>query len=312
MGRNMGKYMGVGKESAYGTPAAATAFFLLDGMPSHSLDAPIQRVPNPSGFGDIVSYPGQRLARLSANLLATPAEIGHLLQMLLGAPTTSGTAVPYTHVFTPQADVPSYTVEFLAGAGFSQFPGAKLNSLNFSHATDGALRVSIDGLAQDRITGGTAQTPSYPTGIYRADTLAVSLGGVDISCEVEEVSVNVSFPKIGDACFGSQTIGGVDVDGNGEVTASLTYRVELTPGVDPVAALASYKAGTPAALALNWVRSAGADELKLELPNAVFTADPMVVTNDALGWARVNLQLRATGADANFFKVTLINSTAAY
>jgi len=307
----MGRYMGVGKETAYGTPVAATAFFLLDGMPSHALDAPIQRVQNPSGFGDIINYPGQRQAKLAANVLATPAELGHLLQMLLGAPATSGSG-PYTHVFTPKSDVPSYTVEFKAGAGFSQFPGAKLNRLSFSHSTDGALKVSLDGLAQDRVTGGSEQSPSYPTDVYLASTLGITLGGANISCEVEELSVDVGFGKEGDACFGSQTIGGVDIADGGEVTANLTYRVELAPGVDPVAALANYKAGTATALVLNWVRSAGADELKIELPNAVYTADPMVVTNDALGWARVSLQLRATGADASFFKATLINSTSSY
>lgn len=311
MARNLGKYMGLGKESTYGTVVAASAFLLLDGMPSHALEAPIKNVPNPSGFGDIVSYPGQRLARLSASVLATPAELGHLLQALLGAPTTSGTG-PYTHTFTPQADVPSYTVEFKAGSGFSQFPGAKFNSLAFSHATDGALMVGIDGLAQDRVTGGTEQSPSYPTDLYLASTLNISIDGTDISCEVEEVSVNLNFNKAGDACFGSQTIGGVDIEGGGEVTVNLTYRVEASPGVDPVTELADYKAGTTSDLILNWVRTSGTDEFKIELPNAVYTADPMVVTNDALGWARVSLQLRASGADANFLTATLINSTASY
>lgn len=312
MARNMGKYMGVGKETTYGTAVAATAFFLLEGMPRHNLAAPIQRIANPSGFGDIVNYPGQRQASLSADIVATPAEIGHLLAGLLGNPTTTGTAAPYTHTFTPQADVPSYTVEFKQGAGFSQFTGAKWSSLTFRHSTEGVLIVGAEGLAKDRVTGGTAQTPSYPTDVYLASAVNVNLNNVDISCEVEELEVALSFDKRGDACFGSQTIGGVDIASGGEVTFRLTYRVEATPGLDPVALLADYKAGTALPTTIKWVRTAGSDELQLQMAGAVLTADPMVVTNDDLGWARVSLEGRASGADANMITATLINATAGY
>lgn len=310
MGRNLGKYMGLGIETNYGQAVAASRFLLLDGMPSPSLDAPLKAVPNPSGFGDIITYPGQRQARISGNALVTPAEIGDLLAGLLGLPSTSGTG-PYTHVFTPQANVPSYTVEFLAGAGFSRFPGAKFSSLAFSHSPEGALTVGIEGLAKDRLTDGTAQTPSYPTDLFLASALQVQLGGTDISCEIENVTVNIGFSKKGDPCFGSETVGGVDIENGGEVTVELTYRVEASPGVNPVTALGQYKAGSVSDLLLKWVRDANA-ELDIHLPNAVFATDPMVVTNDALGWARVNLQFRASGAGANFFTATLINSVSSY
>ena len=254
MGRNMGKYLGVGKESSYGSAVAATAFSLLDGMPRNSLDAPINRIPNPSGFGDIVNYPGQRSASISAGIIATPAEVGHLFQGLLGAPATSGSD-PYTHVFTPKADVPSYTVEVKDGAGFSQFPGAKWSGLTLRHTTDGVLSISLDGLAKDRITGGTEQTPSYPTDVYLAENVQVSLGGTDISCEVEELELGLKFGKQGDACFGSATVGGVDVADGGEVTFRLTYRVEASPGLDPVSLLGQYKSGSTLAALFKWVRA---------------------------------------------------------
>lgn len=311
MGRNLGKYIGLGIESSYGQAVQASRFLLLDGMPSPALEAPLKTIPNPSGFGDIITYPGQRQARISANALVTPAELGDLLAGLLGLPTTTGSAAPYTHVFTPKADVPSYTVELLTGAGFSRFPGAKFSSLAFSHSPEGALTVAIEGLAKDRLTDGTAQTPSYPTDLFLAAALQVQLGGVDISCEIENVTVNLSFSKKGDPCFGSETVGGVDIENGGEVTVELTYRVEASPGVDPVAALAQYKAGSVSDLLLKWVRDAN-NEFIVRLPNAVFAADPMVVTNDALGWARVNLQFRASGAGSNFLAINVINDVSSY
>jgi hypothetical protein len=88
--------------------------------------------------------------------------IGWILRALLGDPTKTGTADPYTHVFKLGAAMPSLFIEkaFTDVNQFFLYNGVKPNKFSFEMGGDGELNYSIDlmGAKETQATSSTDAT----------------------------------------------------------------------------------------------------------------------------------------------------------
>ena len=94
---------------------------------------------------------------------------GYWLKLLLGAPTTTGTAAPFTHVFKPSDNCPSAMVQCVYGTSpvtYGQFCGVKATSMNISTVGDEELTATISVAGKD---------VSYESTNYNASAKAVVL-----------------------------------------------------------------------------------------------------------------------------------------
>lgn len=74
---------------------------------------------------------------------------GHWLKAMFGAPTTTGDAAPYTHVWKSGADMPSLMLQATYGPVFGQFTGCKVASMSLQAGGDGELTASVNLNARD-------------------------------------------------------------------------------------------------------------------------------------------------------------------
>lgn len=142
--------IGLGKEATWGTAVPSTAFFTA----RESVGEERGRLREDMTFGTRAKQAadgGRLRIRGGINdIHARPANIGHLLQAALGAPTTSG-AGPYSHVFAPgvanagalNACVP-YSATIKRGSTVHRYSGGQLSRLELRNAKDGPLMVNTD------------------------------------------------------------------------------------------------------------------------------------------------------------------------
>lgn len=308
MALNMGNtYLGMGKESTYGTAVNPTLFAVLEEPADLEAEVPMIEVPNVNAFGNLAFVPGIRSANLSANVVATPKSLGALLAALMGAPSSTGSSPNYTHVYVPKLTYPSYTFEGKDGSGRYRVAGSRLGEINFDHTPDGYLRASIAAMGKDKAAHGSDATVTLETDFFYQSHLVATLDSVNISSYLESVSVGLGMGKEKLNGFGSATIAGIDADGTADATIELTIRADGNEATR----FADYIAASVIPLDLTWTINANT-ELKLDFANVVLTSDPTMLGDKGLGTARINLQLRAVAQGADLIEVTLKNQQATY
>jgi hypothetical protein len=303
---NLGAYLGLGKESTYGTPVAPAVYAALTKPAKSTVNVPLADVPNVNTYGPLATTPGIRSAEFSAEATVTPNFLGAALSALMGSPTTTGTTPNFTHTFTPKTAVPSFTAEHDDGVDTFRTQGLKLAELNFSHNPDGYLSYTLSGMGQDRVGGATYTAPTLESEFFFQRHLTITLNAVALSADVEEFSLSLKMGKEALKGFGSQTISLVEIDGTAEATAQFTLRFSSSRDA---ARYADYTAATARAASFDWSISANR-QFKVDFANCVLAADPLLVSNDTLGLARVSIQLRALSSGGNLFSVTLKNGQA--
>jgi len=90
--------------------------------------------------------------------------MGYILKALLGAPVTTGSAAPYTHVFKMSDTQPSLTIEngFTDIGVYNVYTGCKINKFAISFGGDGELKCSLNFLGCKEIIGN-ASIDATPT-----------------------------------------------------------------------------------------------------------------------------------------------------
>ena len=145
--------------------------------------------------------------------------IGYWLKAMFGDPLTSGSSLPYLHVFKPQDQQPSLVMEqgFTDIGVYEVFNGCKVAKLSIALGGDTELTTTIDLLGAKETVASTTLDPD-PTEIVvsRFDNYQVSVqeGGSDIGI-VTNATLNIDFGLSGD----SYALGG-----NG-------YRTDLPEGI---------------------------------------------------------------------------------
>lgn len=188
--------VGLGKQSAFGTAAASLAPLKVTAVDPQLV---INRVENDELFGSISKFApeqGTMESTISAEGRAYPVSIGHLLQMIAGAPTTTSDDDVYTHVFKP-SDVlpPRYTVGLSETNGIStKVLDVLASSLELTQEVGDVLKWSLDGIGTDRTTGTVTISGSPETGrAFRFDDLTATVNA-DTVVNFKSLTITVSNP----------------------------------------------------------------------------------------------------------------------
>jgi hypothetical protein len=154
--------VGLGKETAWGTPASRTVWLPCDQprfQPKalrHILDTGFRGLP--ALEFDLIPGPGEGTFSFNGNFFLDSSP--NLLMAMFGQDTVTGAADPYTHAITLASVPPSYSLEWQQNVQPYLFAGARLSQLvlNFN-GRDGALTYSAQGMSKL----GQATAPSSPT-----------------------------------------------------------------------------------------------------------------------------------------------------
>lgn len=155
MASGRGGSIGIGKETAWGTAVAPTAFY----NGTESIQEERGRLRESISFGSRALQPADagrlRITGAVSGVHARPVGLGHLLRAVLGAPVTTGASTPYTHTFVPAttkfsaaAALPPYSITTKRGSLIHRYSGGQLNRLTLNQPKDDALVLDMDWIAK--------------------------------------------------------------------------------------------------------------------------------------------------------------------
>jgi len=272
-------YVGIGKESAFGTAVAATDYFEIM---SESLSETIDRFPTRNAFGgfyDPDDFAGARRVAGNIVMFGHPVSIGHLLKAALN--TISGSAISsgFLHLsrfistkseYAAGVAGQPYTLEVHRDVGSShQYAGAICNQLQLSLAPNQDVRVTADWIAQNGglIAKTTPTFPGSPTDPFTFETASLTIAGAATArWEAFNITVNNNLDGIL-ALNASTNIIRVRRRGPQEV------RISGTLDFTDVAEYLDFKNQTELAMRLNLTR-ANSFSLLIDIPRFVYTAFP--------------------------------------
>ena len=139
---------GIGKQSAWGTPATTLTGIKLESYGAFDLN--IEQIESSEMFGTIDKWDtinGNESTQGSIAGRVYPGVIGHVITSALGVPTTSGSS-DYVHTFTPSDMPPVYTLGFAEDhdAAFS-VSDARCTSFKLTQDLSQPLKFSADYIA---------------------------------------------------------------------------------------------------------------------------------------------------------------------
>jgi hypothetical protein len=304
-------FVGIGKETTYGTAVAATQF-----PPATSIESGV--VPN------YVADTGMRGSRVTAfGQVKTQSwgtfnyggnvyldTIGPALKGILGDETVTGASAPFTHAISTLntgAQPQSYTLVDYTGFNAQSYAGSVYQSLAFTMDATGLLSYTAQAM------GLVPTTVTKPTQAFSAElamagyTGVITIAGVATSL-VENATLTLSQavnPQLGinnSTSPNSQFAGAVDLAGS--FTAIYEDDTFRTPML----------AGTPVTVSI--VYTVGGHSLTLLASNVLMTkAD---VKRGSNGWLEVDVDVAATadttdaGASGGYSpcKATLLNAVS--
>lgn len=305
------KFM-IRKESSYGT--AGTGAFTQVPAYNFGLGAE-QPLITPTVLGlsanrdpgdpirDVVTVSGDIEVPVDAN------NLGFWLAMLLGAPTTTGTATA-THVFKSGGTaLPSYEVEHQHPSvpNYALHAGVLGGGVSLNFRPSGELRARIACVAQGATNAttaaGTATSRAYAP--FGAFDLSVQRNGSALGT-VAEATLNFSNAM--------EPIRSIRSDGkvDGFIPGLTNVSGDLTVYHSDTVLLAQAAAGTSCSLALRAGTSTAAQYFEAFL-GRLFLPVPKIVTPGPQGIRAVySFQASYNSSDSTMFKATLINQVSAY
>lgn len=172
--------LGIAKQAEFGTAVTNdwTPVKILENLTA-GID--IERVENTEMYGGTdpyVSEQSTRSAALSVEGWAYPLVLGHFLQMIAGAPTTTGEASPYTHTYKPtNATNPIYTFGFDQTQGIESYLlDVAADNLTFNQEVGQPLTYSLSGIATDQVPDSvTVDTTGVETRPFRFTDFSASV-----------------------------------------------------------------------------------------------------------------------------------------
>lgn len=248
-----------------------------------------------------------------ADIVCTPATIGLLLTLALGADAVTGAGDPYTHTITPSTALPWHTVFGSYGADKSAIADAKIDSLELTWEKTGALKAKVKSLGctftfASTWTGGTAENVIGNTfrgqgGVFTvAGTTARVVSGsikIDNGCQAIVAAYSVTPDTIAEAmvkCDVSLTIVPDDL---------LLFRTVVTGSSSGTTAQAVPQYG---AIDLKFINTASpTHDLEFTAANTRFMTK-MPDVDPAGGAAEITLE----GSVAGTFSFILRNAIASY
>lgn len=188
-------FVGIGTETTYGTPVAATHYFrLLD--ESMKLEGGKQFVPMLSSSVKRRTV-NKKTAVSGGFKIAVPYNsFGLVLYHCLGGKAVSGVG-PYAHVFTDGALPVGATIGVnrdataIGGSSFFQYGGCHFQSLKFSNGIEGFVECEASVIGKNE-TLAALPSATYPTDNYISwDELTVgTINSQTVAARMVELSIN--------------------------------------------------------------------------------------------------------------------------
>lgn len=227
-------YVGLAKESTYGTGEAPSIFvdatsdgFSLDNAPD------FQNTTRARG-----TYKGEAGAFSDDGSIDLPANpengLGLLLLGAFGAesvtssdPDSDSTDEVGEHTFSPADSLPSLSVEVDRDTDTVRHLGAGVDSLELSHTTEDMLTASVDFIAQEPDSSVSSSSPTYSDlRNFRWNDIALTIDGNDRVADVQDATFTIE-NGLSAEIRGERTLSKISV-GERVVTASMTLDFETT------------------------------------------------------------------------------------
>lgn len=182
-------YIGLGKQTAKGTPVAPSKFVRFQGDTTFTPAlAFTQHWEGGMGLDPGVALKESQRYDMSFTAFARPDLVGYLFAWALGVDTVSGAADPYTHIITPHAStIPWLTAErYVEGLGANalveRVQDCRIQQIEVTGENRQPIRLAVNLRGISGSLQTTAGTPTLETadpfvffhGIYTVDTLDVS------------------------------------------------------------------------------------------------------------------------------------------
>jgi len=237
--------------------------------------------------------------------------IGHWLKLLLGAPNTTGSAAPYTHVFKKGNTIPSGVIDvgYPDASCYYKNNGCKINTFSVNVGGNNPLTLSMNILGGTQ-TKGTSALDAAPTDYSLTYT---RLNNCDVSAMYEGGSSSTIIEQF-NLTIDNQLDSAWGLAGGGVRTNILRPKFKVTGNI-----IATFEGDALLLKGRNHTESAlyttltsGSYSLKLDVPELRFSQNappvegPRGLRQDLTFWGYY-----ANDASASAFIATLINTQAA-
>lgn len=303
-------------ESSYGVAPTGSSIAAIK-IPSTSCDLKDSSKPQKTiilGGGRTVAppfYPNTNFAGALAGFCDSIA-IGYILKAVFGAPTTTGSASPYTHTFKIAATTPSFILE----KGHPDIPyyylykGCKAAGFSIAMAQNGQFSYNAPLICASQTSGSSSYqaTPSVdvsnPAVIFDAQDLAITEGGGAITT-LDQLNFNYMNNSV--VGFGLGGGGSATVAGEGNPTIDGAIRGMF----DGNTLIAKGTAKTESSLVA--VMTRGTTSLTFAVDELFYSRETPPIS----GPGGIYLDLTYEGyyvnaAAASAFRAVLVNSQASY
>ena len=240
----------------------------------------------------------------------TVRDFGYWLKACFGAPTTTGTDAPYSHVFKVGDTMPSMVIEqgFTDVGQYFLYNGCMVSKLGMAFGGDGELTASLDILGAKETLASSSFDSTMDTMVFDrfANFQAAVLEGGSSIAICTEVSIDVDFGLDGDTyCIGGQGFRSAIAPGllnvSGKIKAMFQNATLLNKAIN----------GTESSLKVTLTN--GAHSLEIFVPELVYErAAPPI---DGPKGVYVELPFKGyyqNSSDASVIKATLVNDVATY
>lgn len=319
MAYGMQGYMGIGKETTWGTPVTAGSFIE---MMSEGLTVAIDRFDTRNIFNGIAEPDDVTgLVRVEGDtvMAANPETLGLLLNAALGgATTTSVTATYWNHVFQCRSsDVSSlsplqpYTVEiFRDVTSAQQYAGCVASQLTLACQPNQDLRATVNWLGKSalnksRVAVASVLFPTSPGAPFTWDTCSISVGGTGTDLiESFTLEINNNLEAVS-ALNASNTV--ARIQRTNPVSTMLSGQMSFTD----ISAYQDFINQTERAFTINFTR-AGSFSCLISLPRCVYTTFPLGMAGRNRITVGFEAKARVPTGSLSAIAVTLRNNTIGY
>jgi hypothetical protein len=320
MALGMNGFIGIGKETTWGTPVSSSDFLKFS---SESLEHTIEQLREDEIRGVRAAppdYEGVWGVRGDIVFPVRPTTIGHFLRSALGAPNTSGAGSNYTHTFLPSSSafsadcyLPPYTIEVYRdmGAQAFQYAGCVVNELTFEFGISSKIvkcTASIIGKTAAAVAkSGTLSWEAYDPFLWHQ--ISATLAGSSITT-LENATVKITNNVEAFAALsgsGVKTPARILPAGWFETTVNLVFNVADFVEYNRFLSTQS----TEVALTLDILKDANT-ELKFEFNKVRYTAFPLGISGPGRLTVGISANCKYDSALGGEVKATLKNNKASY
>lgn len=215
MSNGVQNYVGIGKETTYGTEVAPTVYLPIKPSDGIKINQDIQMNEAIKGTApkNKAAFTGKIELSGAFDSDIYPTFMGHLLLSALGAVNSavvSGSV--YKHTFTEALAKASYTIEQKIGEVLKRFNGFIVKNIKVETKAGDPVTVSFEGMAKAQVdNAGTSPTYETNRAFNFKDVSLVQIGAVDMTAKVSDLKLEYDngmnpFYAVGDNNLKSQYV----------------------------------------------------------------------------------------------------------